>query len=157
LGNQCIGAGRYVFILGVLALQYLSRTQLGREASFAITTVDATNIPGWPTAAPILEVWAGTTLVLSNLKMPKVDGAVTGLFRLNVFLDDRFSAGEHLGIVRWSLNSFLGVEEYKFDVVAGGDGRGAIVSLFHHEMPQERFLVAQSDAGKLFRLKRPSI
>ncbi len=137
-------------------MDYLGRKQLGQEMAVTLTAVDADDAPGWPTAAPVVDIWNGSTLVLSGKAMPKVDGAATGFFRLNLFLNERFSTGYHEAVVRWTLNGFLGVQTQRFEIITGGDARGAIIALFHHEMPQERYLVAQTDGGQLLKLKRPS-
>lgn len=137
-------------------MDWLGRKQLGQEMAVTLTAVDADDVPGWPTAAPVIDIWRGATLALSGLAMPKVDGAATGFFRLNLFLNERFSTGYHEAVVRWVLNGWYGVAVQRFEVIAGGDARGTIIALFHHEMPQERYLIAQTDAGRLLKLKRPS-
>lgn len=138
-------------------MQYLGRKKLGEELAFPIVTTNAAGTPSFPTEAPILDVWSGTTLLLSGLKMPKIDGAATGVFKLGIFLDGRFAAGHHEGVARWTISTYIGVEVLKFEITAGGDAKGAIIAMHHLEIPQERFIVAQTDAGRLFKLKRPSI
>jgi hypothetical protein len=138
-------------------MAWRGRRQLGQEAVFDVVATNGDpGVPSWPGSPPVLQVWRGTTLVLSDLKMPKVDPAAVGLFRRAVFLDDRFSAGHYEAVIRWTSGSYLGVRVEPFTVVAGGDAAGDVIALTHQELPQARFLVYQTTGGRLFRGKNPS-
>jgi hypothetical protein len=136
---------------------YLGRKQLGQEVSFSVASAGGdSEIPSWPSLPPTLDIWKGTTLVLSGLKMPKIDGAVVGLFQLAVYLDERFSTGYYQGVSRWLRGTYSAVQIDDFRILDGGNPDGAVIAMFHHEMPQARFIVMQTDAGKIQRGKNPS-
>lgn len=139
-------------------MPYRGRRLLGDEIVFDVVATNGNpGVPAWPTAVPVLDLWRGTTAVLLGQKMPKVDPAAVGLFRLPVFLDSRFQAGYHEAVIRWTSGSWLGVQIDRFCIAAGGNMAGSVIALIHHEMPQARFLVYQTTSGALRRGKNPSV
>lgn len=136
---------------------YMGRKSLGQEAAFSVSTVDVDGVVTWPSDAPTVDVWAGATLILHGLKMPKVDQSVVGLFRLNLFLDGRFAVGVYEVVKRWAVGTYIGVQIDRFEIIAGGDTNGAVISMFYHEMPQANFVVYQTDGGRLKRGKNPKV
>jgi hypothetical protein len=137
---------------------WLGKKKLGQELLLSVLAVDGSGIVSWPTLPPLLDIWKGTTLVTlaSGLKMPKIDSATVAHFRLPVFLDGRFSAGYYEAIMRWTNGTYLGVQIDSFQIVSGGHVDGSITSMFHHELPHARYLVAGHDSGLIKRYKNPS-
>lgn len=135
----------------------MGRKSLGHEAAFTVSTVNGIGLVAWPSDPPTLDVWAGTTLIFHGLKMPKVDQSVTGLFRLNLFLDGQFAIGRYEVVMRWKVGTYYGVQLDRFEVIAGGHVDGTIISMFYHEMPHANFIVQQTDGGHLRRGKNPKV
>ena len=136
---------------------YLGRKSLGQEAAFSVSAGDSSGVISWPSDVPFVDVWKGSSLVLSGLKMPKIDTLRVGQFRLSLFLDTRFSVGRYEIVKRWTVGTYHGVEIDVLDVTAGGHADGAIISMFYHEMPQANFIIQQTDGGKLRRGKNPKV
>lgn len=138
--------------------EWCGRKQLGQEVSLALASIATeTGQISWPSSPPTLDVWKGTTLVLKGLKMPKDDSAAIGRFCFRLFLDGRFTTGYYEAVMRWTNGTYLGVKFARWSVISGGNINGSIIAMTHHELPHARYLVAQGDSGKLFRLKNPSI
>lgn len=136
---------------------WLGRKQLGQECLFSVSAAgNKQGLVSWPSSPPFMDIWKGTSKVASGLKMPKVDSNSVGLFRLAVFLDGRFTFGQHHAIIRWVNGTYFGVQIDYFDILDNGNVNGSIISLFHHELPHARYLVYQTDAGLLLRGKNPS-
>lgn len=136
---------------------YLGRQPLGQEAAFSVTAAGVDGIPAWPSDPPFIDVWRGATLILSGLQMAKIDTSVVGRFRINLFLDRRFSVGQYRTILRWKVGSHRGVRIDHWEIVAGGHVDGAVIGMAYHEMPFASFLVQQLDSGNLVRGKNPKV
>lgn len=139
---------------------YLGRIQLGAELPISCLTVDANSLPTAPDAPPALKIWSGTTLILSA-QMPVNDrfgtSTVCTFFLYPLFLGGQYATGTYDVNLSWKIGSFVGVEDAKFDVVAGGHADGAIVAMTLYRRPEADFVVWQTTGGKLQRGRGPKV
>ncbi len=139
-------------------MSYRGRFQLGTEVTLAVLTVNGSNLPSFPDAAPVVEVWSSTGLVLAGRAMPVVDRyGTTGLFQLSTFLDARFSAGRYTAVYRYEVGSYEGLVEEVFEIVAGGDPAGAVIAMHYYDRPHAKFVVMQLDGGSLLARRNPRV
>lgn len=137
---------------------YRGRYQIGTHVPLHVLTVNGSNVPSFPTDAPRIEVWSATAKVVSNKAVPVVDRfGQTGLFGHRLFLDGRFSAGRYTVYYRYLVGTYQGVVEDTFEVVAGGDGDGAVIALNYYERPHAVFCVFQLDSGRLVKGRNPRV
>ena len=137
---------------------YLGKVQLGQEITLGVQCRDSAGTPTAPTAAPQIEVWTGTSKVLSGKSIPTMDRyGVTGYFQYNLFLDSRFTTGEYKALYRFTAGSYYGLDEDTFEIVAGGDASGAVISLHCFNRPQAQFLVWQTDGGRIQKGRNPGV
>jgi hypothetical protein len=77
-----------------------------------------------------------------------------GFFVATVFISG-FSVGTCQYVARWIYQGVAYVDQGYFEVLPGGDSRGAVISMFYFDTPQGRFLVHQTDAGITTMGKNP--
>lgn len=136
---------------------YLGRRQLGQRLPLGIQCRDASGTPTAPSVPPFLEIWSGTTLVLSQ-EMPIRDRySVTGLFHFKQFLDSRFAAGFYQVLYHYVVGSHVGIDADEFEIVAGGNDDGSIIAMTYFQKPQAGFIVYQTDAGLVLQGRNPHL
>ena len=140
---------------------FIGRQQLGTELTIGVLCHDASDTPTAPAAAPTIEVWTGTTKLLTGQMIPVMDRYGTTVaasyFQYNLFLDGKYAAGQYKVLYRYTVGSYVGLEEDTFQVLAGGDADGTITSLIYYSRPQAAFVVWQTDAGKVQKGRNPAI
>jgi hypothetical protein len=136
---------------------YRGRFQLGFEVPLGVLCVNGSDTPVAPTAAPLMEVYSASALVLSKRIPPLDRAAVTGLFQYGLFLGPLFSTGAHTVVYHWASGGTSYASADTFEIIPGGHQDGAVISLYFYERPGARFLVQQLDAGKLVRGRNPRV
>lgn len=137
---------------------YLGNFTQGREVLLPLLAVDDGPTALWPTAAPRVRVYdADGTLILAAF-LPACDRSrATGLFVYRLALDDSFVPGRYHAYFAWTSSGVVRARAANFDVVAGGDADGAVVSLHHLGRPQGDKTVAKTDGGKRLFLGDPRV
>lgn len=140
---------------------YRGRYQLGTEIPLQVLTVNGSNLPSAPTTCPRIEVRSSTGAVVSDKAIPVMDryGAEVDatLFAFSLFLDGSFAAGLYTVYYRYLLGTYEGLAVDTFEVVAGGDGDGAVIALHYFDRPHAKYVVMQLDSGRLVKGRNPRV
>jgi hypothetical protein len=74
-------------------------------------------------------------------------------------LGSSFPAGRYRVSYHWTVGGYAGEAEDNFEVAAGGDPAGAVISLCWYERPHANFLIMQLDpaSGRLLFGRNPSL
>lgn len=134
---------------------WLGKFQLGEELIVSVSTHNSSYVVTNPDAAPLLEIWKDSDKVLSK-QMPALTLS-EGFFRLGVFLNEVFEEGYYTAIIRYQISSEHKVELHTFRVLPGGNALGAVIGIYQYQRPNARYLVHQTDAGKIFKGRNPRI
>ena len=138
-------------------MSYRGRYQLGQSIPLLLQCVNASGVPTVPDAAPTLEVWSSSAKVQSLL-IPVIDRyQVTGLFTYTLFLDQSYAAGGYRAVFSWRSGTFRGLTVDHIEVLAGGDGRGAVIAMHYYLRPHARFLVQELNSGLLIKGRNPVV
>lgn len=140
---------------------YLGAYQLGGRVALTILCHDANGVPLAPDAAPRVSVHGGQSNVfIAAFDAPPLDRPnAPGLFQMVLHLGGRFPVGYYEAFYTYSvgLGSNNPVEHDSFQVVAGGDPRGAVLALYALNKPHAQFLIQQCDSGKILKGSNPSV
>lgn len=140
---------------------FRGRFQLGTEIPLSVLTVNGSNVPSAPTVCPRIEVWSTTAKVVSDKLIPVMDRYGTEvdatLFAYNLFLGGGFAAGLYTVYYRYLLGTYEALVEDTFEIVAGGDKDGAVISMYYFDRPQAKYVVMQLDSGKLVKGRNPRV
>lgn len=139
-------------------MAYLGRKQLGGTATLMLQCRNASFAPSLPDAPPCWKVFSGTTLVATG-QMPIQDRfTVTGLFRLPLFLNRLYAAGFYQVVYYYNVSGFYGVEHDVFQIVPGGDLRGAVTAAYFYERPEANYIVQSlGESGSIIKGRNPTV
>lgn len=139
---------------------YLGRYQQGQEVPLVLQCQTQAGLPDDPAAAPAATVYRDgspparieTVTLAADLR-----GVVDGLFRLPLSLDHRYgTAGRYLVVFRWvDGNGYAHQIPGSFTVLPGGSADGSVVALRYVRRPDARYLIWQTDTGRLVRGRNP--
>lgn len=112
-----------------------------------------------PTYVPGIKVKrASDEATVLNQLMPVVDKTVqVGLFCSRIFLGSLFAVGMHSVTMTYTVGAKVGIENRVFEVMAGGDPRGQVLSLYYLHKPHNDYLVYQAEAGVILKGTNPRI
>lgn len=133
------------------------RLQQGDEYPATVLATNSTGAASNPDAAPTVDFYnsAGSN-ILSGQSMAPIDlSNATGLFQRRVRLGQPFPAGSYSAVYSWSIGAFTGRTSEMFEVLAGGNEDGSVVSMHFFNRPHASFVVYQTDAGKLRSGRNP--
>lgn len=137
---------------------YLGRYDRGSEVLLVVSCENGTGVVTAPDDAPTVEVFDLVGKKLTEGKVPASDTRSTpGLFRFPLFLGANFAPGKYRSVVRYLLSGVAYSRILSFDVTAGGDPAGAVISMHQFEKPDARYLVHSTDSGKIFKGRNPRI
>lgn len=138
---------------------YLGRVQQGQELPLALQCVDATGAPADPVGLPVATFYRdGATKMRIETRPIAADlrGVKAGAFRLSLFLGELYTTGRHLIVFRWAdQNGVPHCQVATFMLLPGGSPDGAVIALKYVERPDSRYLMWQTDAGRLLRGRNP--
>ncbi len=140
-------------------MAYLGRYQLGATVALYRPCQDAARVLTLPDSPPQAKVFSGTTLVEAHL-MPIEDRyVVTGLFRLPLFLGRLYSAGFYQVVYYYQTGAGAanGVESDNFEVVGGGDVKGAVISTYFYSRPEATYIVQGTESGMILKGRNPTV
>jgi len=141
-------------------VSYRGRYKLGDHVPLLLLTRSASGTPTLPLDVPYAKVWDNTGTLVHNFFMPIADRfAVTGLFTHNMRLGGRFpTLGMYRVVYFYNLSgSYHGTDEDTFELIAGGDNDGTVISDYFYNRPFASFVVQQLDSGKLVSGRNPRI
>jgi hypothetical protein len=139
---------------------YRGRFQQGEELPLTIQTVDGDGLPADPTTLPVAKVYldgATPTLLESFELAADLRGVDVAMFRLPLFLGLLYdTAGRHLVTISYiDSEGEAKVEVSSFTLLPGGSPDGAVVAMKYVERPDSRYLLWQTDGGRMVRGRNP--
>jgi hypothetical protein len=135
----------------------MRRVQLGDFLNLRVWARDSSMTPTLPARAPVADIFTDSGSKVLSVKLPIEDRyGVTAFFQHRLFLDDKFSPGRHRVIYSYIVSTNK-LDEDAFEVVAGGNGLGAGISMHHLFHPTSEFLLLQTNSGRLLRLRNPRV
>lgn len=138
---------------------YLGRYQLGATVGLELYCHDSNNQMVVPDSPPQLKTFSGTTLVEAKL-MPVEDRyIVNGVFRLPLFLGRLYAVGQYSVVYYYHVtgSSYYGIHTDNFEVIPGGDVRGAGISSYFYERPEADYVVQGLESGSIIKGRNPTI
>jgi hypothetical protein len=137
---------------------YIGRVQLGNNVVIAILTKTG-GVPAVPDNVPTVRIYAASTgTLVYTAKMPVADRyGATGMFLLPIFLNAAFSVGQYYATVGYQIQGTQVLEPYNFEIVPGGDVRGSVISMTWYDRPQAKFVVMETDSGRLEYGRNPRL
>lgn len=134
----------------------LGRFILGQFVPISVTTKSG-ETPFAPTFAPVFRVYDAEGVFVAAGKMPPSDRGVTGEFAFNLRLNDDFDLGNHSVCITYMADGSARIAVQHFEVVAGGDPAGAVVSQYFYDRPHASFIVTRLDSNARQLLKNPRL
>ena len=136
---------------------YLGRYFQGQVVPIYIRTVNADGTPTAPDNPPYIDFRDDSGQVL-QVQAPIVDRyTVTGLFIYPLFLTSSFPAGRYTATHFYLASTYNGLDSDVFEVVAGGDPDGAIITQAYWQRPEAVFLIQQTEADNILLRRNPSV
>lgn len=90
--------------------------------------------------------------------MPIEDRYVTtGLFRATLFLGSKYSSGMYDVVYYYKVSGVTFLETDHFEIVAGGDARGACVSTYFYERPEAQYIIQGLESGSIIKGRNPTV
>lgn len=134
---------------------FIGRYQLGKMVPLLLVTRNSAGAPAVPNAPPTATLWSPTTKIGVEL-LPIIERYVNnGMFQGHVFLNDTFAVGLYQVSYYFEIGSYQGIENDNFEIMPGGDGDGAINSMYFYQRPQASFIVQSKDSGKIVQGRNP--
>lgn len=142
-------------------MSYLGEYLLGEWIPIPLVCRDASGNESNPTAAPTLNIYKANDTPVTGYDdvtvPPFAQGERTGYFNKNVFLNSNFSAGRYIALLQYAVSGSNKAELHFFEVVAGGNAKGAYVALFYYPRPHANYIVGQLDDGTLEMRRGPRL
>lgn len=136
---------------------YLGRYFQGQVVPILVQT---RNLAGTPTLSdnpPFID-FHGASGKISQVQMPILDRyVVTGLFLYHLFLNSSFPAGRYRATHFYKTSDYHGVDTDVFEVVAGGDADGSIVTQHYWQRPEATYLIQQTEADSILLRRNPAV
>lgn len=138
-------------------ISHLGRFQLGATVPLYLPCKNSSGALAVPDSPPQWKVFSGTTLVEAHL-MPIEDRyVVTGLFRATLFLGRLYSTGQYNLVYYYKSSGYYGLETDTFEIVGGGDARGAVISTYFYDRPEARYVVQGLESGSIIKGRNPTV
>lgn len=109
-----------------------------------------------PDAPPIAVVLDSNSYTIATLTMPATDNPRT-LFQLPLFIGLPYVIGSFTVYFHSLISGTATIQQATFDVIAGGDSGGGVVSLYALDRIEVRCIVAQLDSGVLVLGRSPTV
>lgn len=139
---------------------YLGRYFLGQTVHIVVQTRDVNGTPTVSENPPYIDFRSDSGQVL-QVQMPVHDRySVTGLFVYPLRLNSSFSAGRYSATAFYRVtggNNYHGIEIDYFEIVAGGDADGAIITQHYWARPEAKYIIQQTESGNTNLKRNPSV
>jgi len=124
-----------------------------------IGTVDASGDLTLPDAVPQAKIFTGTTFIESKLVPVEDRYVLTGWFRATLFLGHLYSPGFYTVVYYYSTGSgaFNGLATDNFEIVPGGDARGAVIGTYFYARPEANYIVQGLESGSIIKGRNPTV
>ena len=134
---------------------WLGTYQLGRPVPLAAQSrVSLTG--SLPSSTPVARIYTAAGSLVETVSLPLVESSEY-LFGRAHRLSGSYSVGRHLVLYRWTISGTTYQEQSHFDVVAGGDGDGAVTFLGFHQNAQGPNVLYGTETGKVIQGRSPSV
>lgn len=133
---------------------YFGRQENGIEVRLHVQCKTSAGVIVEPDAPPFVDVWNNGVKFFSAGMFPEERTNAVGLFVFPLYLMS-FTVGTCQCVFRWITGGVSHVIVGYFEIVAGGNDDGAVISMFYFNTPQGKFIVHQTDAGILKMGKNP--
>lgn len=139
---------------------YLGRFQQGEEVPLVCVTTDRNGAPIDPPDVPWAAIYLDggvRELVETRQMAATLRGIETGVFRLPLLLGTKYAtAGRYVVLFKWlDQNNRAHCIPTSFTLNPGGSPDGAVIALHYLERPDSRYVMYQTDAGRLVRGRNP--
>jgi hypothetical protein len=135
---------------------YLGRFTLGQWVPLTAIATTGAMTPGWPAAAPVFSVYDGAGGRVLSGTMPPLDLArLVGSFAYLLRMNSAFDAGHYLATITFTLGGTPYSVENRWEVVAGGNADGGLVSLHHYQRPHATFILGRLDSDQRYIARNP--
>lgn len=140
-------------------MAYRGRYQLGQHLPIMVLARGSDETPGVPTDTPRATIYSPAGAVVMFFDLPVVDRySQTGLFGMPLRLGADFATtGLYRAEYHYLIGSYYGIEEDGFEIVAGGNADGSVISMYYYDRPHAKFIVQELDSGKLRQGRNPTI
>ena len=139
---------------------YLGRYFLGQTVHITIRTIDVNGTPTLPDNPPYIDLRSDSALV-TQVQAPILDRYVaTGLFVYPLRLNSSYTTGRYSATHHYYVsggNAYHGLDVDYFEVVAGGDSDGVIVTQHYWQRPEAVYLIQQTESSNINLKRNPAI
>ncbi len=137
-------------------MHYLGRYELGQEAVIPLLAETAPGVAQLPDSNPRVAIYASDGTPVATYFMAAWDRyRATGLLAIRVYLGSAYATGRYLVSICYSIQGSPFLRACQFDVVAGGDPVGHVVSQYRLERPQASYLLQRTDGGHRYKRRNP--
>lgn len=143
------------------------RRQLGQFIHLSLTTVDGSGVPTNPDTAPTITVYDTSDNRIINAKPIAPQGiGRTGLFGIDLMLSCQdtmgvgygtveFTTGQYVVLYKWTISGTERRRLDRFEILPGGNCKGAYTALEFYERPQANYLVGALENGEVEKRRGP--
>lgn len=139
---------------------YLGEYFQGEWVSVPLVTANTSDVEADADAAPTVSIYKASDTPITGADdetmAPFAQGERVGFFNRDFQLDSNFTAGRYIVLVEYTITSDK-ADLHFFEVVAGGDDKGAYVAMFYYRRPHANYIVGQRDDGELEFRRGPKI
>jgi len=136
---------------------YLGRFFTGEILPLVFQCADANGTPTVPSNAPYIDL-RGSGGQITQVQMPVLDKPnTTGLFMYPLLLNSSFTTGRYSATYFANAGGYPNLEVDAFEVVAGGDSEGAVITQAFWSRPEASYLVQQTEAGSVLLKRGPTV
>ena len=143
------------------------RLQLGQFIHLTVSTVDGSGVPTNPTSAPTITIYDSSDNRIINAKPIAPQGINrTGLFGIDLMLSCQstlgvgygsveFTSGQYVVLYKWTIGGTERRAIDRFEILPGGNCKGAYTALEFYERPQADYLVGATEDGTVETRRGP--
>ena len=137
-------------------MAYIGRHQLGDSLSLILNTRSGADIPVAPDDAPRADIFNSSNTKVASYDLP-IDDTTLYVFRLKIPLGSTFTTGTYRVVYRYKANGAVKLVLDYFQIVAGGSAEGSPVAMFPWARPEANYVILQTDGGKVYQGRNPSL
>lgn len=141
-------------------MAYLGRYQMGQTIPLYLPCHTAAKQLSLPDLPPQLKVFDASKNLVEQHLMPIEDRyVVTGWFRFPLFLGRLYSTGYYSVVYYYTTGgkTYNGLDTDCFEVVGGGDVRGAVIGTYFYDRPEARYIVQGLESGSIIKGRNPTV
>ncbi len=133
----------------------LGRFQPGPSVTIGLSTVNAAQSPAMPDAAPIATIVNASSVTIWTGKIALTPTPF--LFSLPIFLGIAYPVGTYQVSYSWDVLGVPVTASDQFEVIAGGDIGGRVISMYAYVRPEATYVVGQLTSGTIVQGRNPRL